>query len=72
VVAVALRRDRFVEPVDLVLRAVGYTATCLGITVGLHRSLTHRAFKTSPVVRYGLAVLGTLAVQGSVIKLSRH
>jgi stearoyl-CoA desaturase (delta-9 desaturase) len=68
VLAVVLCWRRFVEPVDLVLLAVGYAATCLGITVGFHRLLTHRAFKTAPVVRYGLAVLGTLAVEGSVIK----
>src|SRR6185295_3244300 len=68
VLAVVLCWDRFVEPVDLVLLAVGYTLTCLGITVGFHRLLTHRSFKTSPTVRYGLAVLGTLAVEGSVIK----
>ena len=68
VLAVVLCWRRFVEPIDLVLLAVGYAATCLGITVGFHRLLTHRAFKTAPVVRYGLAVLGTLAVEGSVIK----
>jgi stearoyl-CoA desaturase (delta-9 desaturase) len=68
VVAIVLCWDRFVEPVDLVLLAVGYSATCLGITVGFHRLLTHRSFKTSPAVRYSLAVLGTLAVEGSVIK----
>ena len=67
-VAVVLCWRRFVEPIDLVLLAVGYAATCLGITVGFHRLLTHRAFKTAPAVRYGLAVLGTLAVEGSVIK----
>jgi stearoyl-CoA desaturase (Delta-9 desaturase) len=68
VVAVVLCWRRFVEPIDLVLLAVGYAATCLGITVGFHRLLTHRAFKTAPIIRYGLAVLGTLAVEGSVIK----
>jgi hypothetical protein len=36
--------------------------------VGLHRLLTHRSFQTYPAVRYALAVLGTLAVEGSVIK----
>ena len=68
VLAVALCWNRFVEPVDLVLLAAGYAATCVGITVGFHRLLTHRAFKTFPAVRYVLAVLGTLAVEGSVIK----
>jgi stearoyl-CoA desaturase (delta-9 desaturase) len=66
--AIVLCWRRFVEPVDLVLLAVGYVATGLGITVGFHRLLTHRAFQTYPAVRYGLAVLGTLAVEGSVIK----
>jgi stearoyl-CoA desaturase (delta-9 desaturase) len=68
VFAVVLCWQRFVEPIDLVLLAVGYAATCLGITVGFHRLLTHRSFKTYPAVRYTLAVLGTLAVEGSVIK----
>jgi stearoyl-CoA desaturase (delta-9 desaturase) len=68
VLAVVLCWNRLVEPIDLVLLAVGYAATCLGITVGFHRLLTHRAFKTYPAVRYTLAVLGTLAIEGSVIK----
>jgi stearoyl-CoA desaturase (delta-9 desaturase) len=67
VVAVMVCWRRFVEPIDLVLLAVGYTvvllavgsaATSLGITVGCHRLLTHRAFKTAPAVRYGLASSG--------------
>jgi stearoyl-CoA desaturase (delta-9 desaturase) len=68
VVAVVLCWHRFVEPIDLALLAVGYAATGLGITVGFHRLLTHRAFQTYPAVRYALAVFGTLAVEGSVIK----
>jgi stearoyl-CoA desaturase (Delta-9 desaturase) len=54
--------------IDLTVLVVGYVATCLGITVGFHRLLTHRSFQTHPAVRYSLAVLGTLAVEGSVIK----
>src|SRR6185503_2962159 len=57
-----------IQWIDLVVLVVGYVVTCLGITVGFHRLLTHRSFKTPPAVRYGLAVLGTLAVEGSVIK----
>ena len=59
---------RLVEWVDLVVLGVAYAATCLGITVGFHRLLTHRSFETYRGVRYALAVLGTLAVEGSVIK----
>ena len=68
VLACVLFWNRLVEPVDLALLAVGYAVTCLGITVGFHRLLTHRAFQTYPAVRYTLAVCGTLAVEGSVIK----
>jgi stearoyl-CoA desaturase (Delta-9 desaturase) len=68
VLAVVLFWGRLVEPIDLAILVVGYVATLLGITVGFHRLLTHRAFQTYPTVRYALAVLGTLAVEGSVIK----
>jgi len=54
--------------IDLTVLVVGYALTCIGITVGFHRLLTHRAFQTYPAVRYSLAVLGMLAVEGSVIK----
>jgi stearoyl-CoA desaturase (delta-9 desaturase) len=68
VVAAVLSWNELVQPVDLAILAVGYALTCVGITVGFHRLLTHRAFKTYPSVRYTLAVLGTLAVEGSAIK----
>src|SRR5687767_6422434 len=44
-----------------------YAATGLGITVGFHRLLTHRAFKTKKGVRATLAVLGSAAIEGPVI-----
>jgi stearoyl-CoA desaturase (delta-9 desaturase) len=67
-VAAVLAWGELFQWVDLVVLVVGYTVTCLGITVGFHRMLTHRSFETYPAVRYALAVLGTLAVEGSVIK----
>ncbi|HEX5909749.1 MAG TPA: acyl-CoA desaturase, partial [Thermoleophilaceae bacterium] len=51
---------------DLVVLAVTYTVTGLGITVGYHRLFTHRSFKTTRVVRAALAVLGSMAVEGPV------
>lgn len=54
--------------VDLAGLVVAYAATCIGITVGFHRLLTHRSFQTYPAVRYILAVLGTLAIEGSALK----
>jgi stearoyl-CoA desaturase (delta-9 desaturase) len=53
---------------DLVALAVTYLLTGLGITVGFHRLLTHRSFKTSPALRGVLAALGSAAVEGPVIE----
>ena len=52
---------------DVAILVVCYLATGLGVTVGFHRLLTHRSFKTSPWLRGVLAVLGTMSVEGPVI-----
>jgi stearoyl-CoA desaturase (delta-9 desaturase) len=52
---------------DVVVLAVMFVATGLGVTVGFHRLLTHRAFKTTPAVRVTLAILGSAAIEGPVI-----
>jgi len=51
---------------DLVVFAIMYTATGLGITVGFHRHLTHRAFKAKTPVRVALTIMGTMAIEGPV------
>jgi stearoyl-CoA desaturase (Delta-9 desaturase) len=53
---------------DIAIMTVLYLLTGLGITVGFHRLFTHKAFKTYRPVQYTFAVLGTMAVEGSVIK----
>ena len=68
VVAIALLWNSWVGWTDLALLAVLYVLTGFGITIGFHRMLTHRAFQTSPPVERTFAVLGSLAVQGSVIQ----
>jgi stearoyl-CoA desaturase (Delta-9 desaturase) len=55
------------HPSDLVVFAIMYVATGLGVTVGFHRHLTHRAFKTRRWVRGLLAILGSAAIEGPVI-----
>ena len=52
---------------DLIVLAVTYTLTGLGITVGFHRLFTHRSFKTTRTMRALLAVLGSMAVEGPLI-----
>jgi stearoyl-CoA desaturase (Delta-9 desaturase) len=55
------------RPADVVIFAVFYVLTGLGVTVGFHRLFTHRSFKTRPAVRGTLAVLGSVAIEGPVI-----
>ena len=52
---------------DLVILAVLYAATGLGITVGFHRLFTHRSFKTTPAMRGVWAALGSAAIEGPII-----
>ena len=52
---------------DVIVFAIVYTLTGLGITVGFHRLLTHRAFKTKPWVRGVFGALGSAAIEGPVI-----
>jgi stearoyl-CoA desaturase (delta-9 desaturase) len=52
---------------DVVIAAVFYWITGLGITVGYHRYFTHGSFKAKTPLRVALAVAGTMAMQGPVI-----
>ncbi len=45
-----------------------YLATGLGITVGYHRFFTHKSFDTPRPIAFVLGVLGSMAVQGSVLQ----
>jgi stearoyl-CoA desaturase (delta-9 desaturase) len=49
---------------DLAVMAAMYLLTALGITIGYHRLFTHNAFSAKRPLRYALAVLGSMAVQG--------
>jgi stearoyl-CoA desaturase (delta-9 desaturase) len=65
--AIALTWNRWVDGVDLALLGGFYFATAVGVTVGFHRLLTHRSFRTYPQVERTFAILGSLSVQGSVL-----
>ncbi len=52
---------------DLIVFAIMYVATGLGVTVGFHRLFTHRSFKTRKGVRATLAILGSAAIEGPII-----
>jgi stearoyl-CoA desaturase (Delta-9 desaturase) len=65
--ALATLWNDFVGPRDLAIGFVMYAVTLLGVTIGFHRYLTHRAFQTSKPVEYALAVLGSMAIEGPVV-----
>lgn|SRR6188474_1085736 len=65
--AIVLLWNSVVSATDLIIAAVMYLLTAVGITVGFHRLLTHRSFQTSKRLEYGFALLGSMAVQGPVI-----
>jgi stearoyl-CoA desaturase (Delta-9 desaturase) len=52
---------------DVAIFALMYALTAVGVTVGFHRLLTHRAFETYAWLRRLLAVLGSMSLQGPVI-----
>jgi stearoyl-CoA desaturase (delta-9 desaturase) len=51
---------------DLVIALVLYVVTGFGITIGFHRLFTHSAFGPCRALKITLAVLGSMAVEGSV------
>ena len=65
--AVILLWNRAVDWIDLALLGTTYLLMGFGVTVGYHRLLTHRAFQTHQPVQLGFAVLGSMALQGSVL-----
>ncbi len=50
-----------------VLALTMFAVTMLGVTVGFHRLLSHRAFQAGPALRGALAIAGSMAAQGPVI-----
>jgi len=65
--AIPLLWNNVVGWTDLAILGSVYIATAFGVTIGYHRLLTHRAFETYRPVKYMLAIMGSMAVQGPVI-----
>jgi stearoyl-CoA desaturase (delta-9 desaturase) len=53
---------------DIVIALAMYAISGHGITVGFHRYFTHGAFKAKKALRVVLAVAGSLAIEGPVIR----
>lgn len=54
--------------VDVALLVGMYVVTALGITVGYHRLFTHKSFETNATIRFILAAMGSMAVQGPLMQ----
>jgi stearoyl-CoA desaturase (Delta-9 desaturase) len=67
IVAIVFLWNDFVDGADLALLAVSYLLCGFGVTIGFHRMLTHRAFQTYKPVEYAFALMGSYALQGSVL-----
>jgi stearoyl-CoA desaturase (Delta-9 desaturase) len=64
---IALFWRRGVSPLDLGLLAVLYCITVLGIGMGFHRLIAHRAYQATPFLKTALIICGSMAAQGPII-----
>jgi stearoyl-CoA desaturase (delta-9 desaturase) len=53
---------------DVILLNVFYWVSGWGVTVGFHRLFTHNSFKANRPLRAALAIAGSLAIEGPVIR----
>jgi stearoyl-CoA desaturase (Delta-9 desaturase) len=65
--AVPLAWGSFLGWTDIALMAFFYVLSAGGITVGYHRYFTHGSFKAKRPLRIGLAVAGSMAMEGPII-----
>ncbi len=53
---------------DLILLVVMYSLAAVGTTIGFHRLFTHRSFETYRPIRFVFGVLGSMSVQGPLLR----
>ena len=68
VLAVVFSWGGVLHPADMLVMAITYSLTVVGIGVGYHRLFTHRSFKAPAWLRAVLAALGSAAAEGPVIE----
>ncbi|HEY5987980.1 MAG TPA: acyl-CoA desaturase [Streptosporangiaceae bacterium] len=52
---------------DIMIGAVFYVVSGMGISMGFHRHFTHSSFKAAKPLRVALAIAGSLAVEGPLL-----
>lgn len=55
------------SPLSILLGALFFILSSIGLGVGFHRHFTHHAFKTSNAGKMVLGIMGTWTMQGSII-----
>ena len=68
ILAMALLWERGFSWLELSLFVGMYLATGLGITIGYHRLFAHKSFSTGPVLTATLGILGSMAVEGPLLR----
>jgi stearoyl-CoA desaturase (delta-9 desaturase) len=53
---------------DVIIAVSMYYVALMGVTVGYHRHFTHRSFKARRPLKVALAVMGSLAIEGPVVR----
>jgi len=61
-----------VSLVNAVVAFIAYVVSGFGISIGYHRYLTHRSFKTGRVMRIALVAAGALALEGPPTQWVAH
>ena len=67
-VAIRMLWGSHITVVDIGIAVGMYAITALGITIGFHRLLTHRSFDAVRPIQVAFAVMGSMAMQGPVIR----
>lgn len=67
VLAMYMLWERAVGWGDVALLAGLYIPISMGVTIGFHRYLTHRGFRTNPVIKATLLILGSMSLEGSAV-----
>ena len=66
--ALAGIRSHGPSALDVGLLVAFYALTMLGLTAGFHRLFTHRSFRAHPLVELALAVAGSMALEGPIVR----
>src|SRR5438105_1804341 len=68
IAAIPLLWGHGISLTDVIISFIAYAITGHGITIGFHRYFTHGSFKAKRPMRIALAIAGSAAIEGPVIR----